>query len=135
VKNLQRLVYSLPEMKFWVRIVEEHESEFLHLLCTKCDNRGWSQLRKGIENSKQLSDKFFSIAKELMTKQKKLQAKGYYTSTSLSLSLSLSLKTVDELWCLFFRSKWDKMTHNHFLCRIYIVLKMDNYRVDMANWD
>ncbi|CAK9234015.1 unnamed protein product [Sphagnum troendelagicum] len=38
--------------------------------------RGWSQLRKGIENSKQLSDKFFSIAKELMTKQKKLQAKG-----------------------------------------------------------
>jgi len=90
VKNLQRLVYSLPEMKFWVRIVEEHKSEFLHLLCTKCDNRGWSQLRKGMENSKQLSDKFFSIAKELMTKQKKLQTKGYYTLTSLSLSLSLS---------------------------------------------
>ncbi|KAH9554382.1 hypothetical protein CY35_08G060900 [Sphagnum magellanicum] len=39
--------------------------------------RGWSQLRKGMENSKQLSDKFFSIAKELMTKQKKLQTKGF----------------------------------------------------------
>jgi hypothetical protein len=90
VKNLQGLVYSRPEMKFWVRIVEERKSEFLHLLCTKCDNRGWSQLRKGIENSKQLSDKFFSIAKELMTKQKKLQAKGYCTLTSLCLSLSLS---------------------------------------------
>jgi hypothetical protein len=118
-------------MKFWVRIVEEHKSEFLHLLCTKCDNRGWSQLRKGIETSKQLSDKFFSIAKELMTKQKKLQAKGYYTLTSLS----LSVKTVDELLCLFFRSKWDKMTHKHFLCHTYVVLNMDDYWVDMANWD
>jgi hypothetical protein len=118
-------------MKFWVRIVEEHKSEFLHLLCTKCDNRGWSQLRKGIETSKQLSDKFFSIAKELMTKQKKLQAKGYYTLTSLS----LSVKTVDELLCLFVRSKWDKMTHKHFLCHTYVVLNMDDYWVDMANWD
>ncbi|CAK9277403.1 unnamed protein product [Sphagnum jensenii] len=33
------------------------------------------------------------------------------------------------------RSKWDKMTHKHFLCRIYVVLKMDDYWVDMANWD